>query len=103
MSRLGPERSERRDGYSFKPSGVNPCRPASAGRQFHFQFRGFADVTFYLAIIASHPIGVDSVLVGDHREVSVGQEGEINFELARSPVCHRTHVPVFTITAGDDY
>ena len=65
-------------------------RPAAAGRQFDFQFRGIVDLHFHFLIITGHAVGVYSVLISIYRKIAFGQEGKINFQFARRPICLRS-------------
>ena len=96
MSRVSRLRFLRRDIL-----GMNASGPAAAGSQGDLQFCWLWSLAWSLFVVAGHAVGVDSVLVRFHGEISGRQEGEIDFQLARRPVGHRADVPVVAAAARD--
>src|SRR5215472_16380231 len=75
--------------------------PATTGSQFYLQLGVLVDLHFYLFVVTGKAVGVYAILVSIHREIAFRQEGKIDFRLARSPIVHRTHIPVTAALSRD--
>src|SRR5437879_11163415 len=76
--------------------------PASAGRKFERELCTSIDARLGLLIVACHPVGIEAVFVARHRELPRREEGQVDSDIAGSPVGHGADVPVVATTASDD-
>ena len=62
---------------------ANSRYPAASLSKFDFKYCGVAHLAFNSPAIIPLATGVDPILIGVHLEAAGGQEGEIDFKLAR--------------------
>src|SRR6266478_3968698 len=82
---------------------MNSRGPASAGGQWKLDLGGSIHLDGRLLIVARLAVGIHSVLVSVHGEVSFRQERQVDFEIARRPVGHGPDIPVVAVSPRDNY
>src|SRR5437660_457542 len=80
---------------------MNSRCPSSAGCQLEGELASLTHPAARLLIIAGKFIRVDPILVSVHCETSLRQEGQVNVEAPRSPICHGADIPITSISSGD--
>src|SRR5881396_847792 len=79
--------------------GAQPGRPAAALREMDLEAPCSVDVALRARVVAGPAVGVDAVRVGIQLEAALGQEREVDLQVARRPVRHRSDVPVAAVAA----
>src|SRR6266581_8164122 len=80
---------------------MNSCGPAATAGKGKLQLGRSGYLGGDFLVVACIAIRIHTVLISIHREISVRQEREIDFKVARSPIGHGTNVPITAVSPSD--